>query len=612
MTSSPKVSVVIPTYCSGERINDVVRSLDSQKLPKAEFEVLFIDDGSADDTVSVLNRIASARPNVRVFELEHSGWPSTSRNYGIEKARGEYILFMDHDDELYPDSLSQGYAFASRNSADVLNGKEARTDQPKWALDTYIADFDNAIGRTDVHPLVPTNPHKLYRRQFLLDNRIRFPEGSRVLWEDVFFNLDVAKNAKIISTMTSTPFYHWVQHGNNTSRSFTQDLRDYWTGLRRIFEATATCLAGPSLAQQKTLMLAYQYSTRLLPALGPSLWENDKSDIEFALVTARDLINEYLPETFDDDLSAYGKARAHLIRAGDFSSLKKLVRVDPGMYGLAVCNDAAWHNGELEIRSTATWRTSAGRPLALKLTDDGRILRSLPLELAEALGVDLLDVTDDVYAACTTIGIKSRASKITWLIPTTHRVEVLGSHGGRAEVTVRSTATLNIDDAAFGAPLKAGIWDFNAKNELFGVVNHRGLRSEKVVTPAVIHGRALEAYVNKNGMLSLDMDQRIRTIARPNRNRAVQAKFSGWKELNVRIPLKKLTLRRTRLACSLQLGDQATVPAVIENRGRGNCLYATIASTPGRYSIKVGSTTQNLHETGAQLVIHKFGRAELQ
>ncbi len=519
---------------------------------------------------------------------------------------------MDHDDELYPDSLSRGYDFASRNFADVLNGKEARTDQPKWALETYTADFDNAVDRADIHPLVPTNPHKLYRRQFLLDYDIRFPEGSRVLWEDVFFNLDVAKHAKVVSTMTSTPFYHWVQHGSNTSQTFTRNLRDYWAGLNEIFAATVVSLAEPGLAQQKSLMLAYQYSTRLIPALGPALWENDEGDVEFALLTARNLINEYLPEKFDSELSSYGRARARLVRAGEFDLLKQLVKIDAGMYGLAVCNDAAWHNNELEIRSTARWRTSSGKPLALRLADDGRILRVLPNELSNVLGVDLLDVTDDVYNARTTIGIKSRTSKITWLIPTTHRVEVLGSLGARADVTVRSTATLNVDNAAFGGPLKQGTWDFNAKNELFGVVNHRSLRSDKVTTPAIIHGRAIEAYVNKNGMLSLDMDQRIRTIARPNRNRPVQTVYSGWKELSVKIPLKKLTLKRTRLACSLQLGDHDVIPAVIENRGRGNFLYARISSTPGRYAIKVGANPSKMHDTGMSLVVRRFGRSELR
>ena len=122
---------------------------------------------------------------------------------------------MDHDDELYPQALEAGYRMAARTGADVLNGKETRTDQAKWALEVYAENLDNAIDRTDVHPLIPTNPHKLFRRAFLMEHGIRFPEGGRVLWEDVFFALDVAPHAKVISVLADTPFYHWVRGGED-------------------------------------------------------------------------------------------------------------------------------------------------------------------------------------------------------------------------------------------------------------------------------------------------------------------------------------------------------------------------------------------------------------
>ena len=81
----------------------------------------------------------------------------------------------------------------------MLNGKETRTDQSKWAIDVYTANMDNAIDRQDLHPLIPTNPHKLFRRALLMDHDIRFPEGRRVLCEDVFFNLDVARQSVLTS-----------------------------------------------------------------------------------------------------------------------------------------------------------------------------------------------------------------------------------------------------------------------------------------------------------------------------------------------------------------------------------------------------------------------------
>jgi glycosyltransferase involved in cell wall biosynthesis len=203
----PKVSIVIPTYNTpNDELTQLVASLDAQTLPADQFEAIFVDDGSTDDTHDRLLGIAASRPHVRVERIENSGWPSKPRNVGIDLAAGEYVLFMDHDDRLYPDGLRAAYEFARENGADVLCGKESYTKSPSWALNTYVGDQAQSLGREDIHPLVPMNPHKLYRREFLREHGIRFPEGRRFFWEDQFFNIAAARHARVISTMSSTPF----------------------------------------------------------------------------------------------------------------------------------------------------------------------------------------------------------------------------------------------------------------------------------------------------------------------------------------------------------------------------------------------------------------------
>ena len=117
--SVPKISVVVPTFTPGELLNRVVRSVEAQTMPAEDFEVIFVDDGSPDDTWQRLETIRDSHSNVRIERIEHSGWPSKPRNVGLELSRGEYVLFMDHDDELYPRALEAGYAMAARNHADV-------------------------------------------------------------------------------------------------------------------------------------------------------------------------------------------------------------------------------------------------------------------------------------------------------------------------------------------------------------------------------------------------------------------------------------------------------------------------------------------------------------
>ncbi|KQO99422.1 glycosyltransferase family 2 protein [Leifsonia sp. Leaf264] len=478
---APKVTVIVPTYATGDALARVVSSLDGQTLPSAEFEVIFVDDGSPDDTHARLLELASNRANVRVERIENSGWPSAPRNLGVDLARGEYVIFLDHDDELYPNALTAAYERARRADADVVNGKEARTDQSKWALPTYTANFDNAVGREDVHPLVPTNPHKLYRTAFLREHGIRFPEGRRAIWEDVFFNIDVARHAVRIATMADEPFYHWVRGATTSSSGYADDQVEWWSALRRIFAYVEERLDGDLNTFQRRQLLMEQYRSRLLPALGAGLRARPRGDQEFALTTAAEIISEHLPAGWDAELPKHLQARAHLIRTGRADLITMLGRYDADITGKAFCTGISVVDDLIEVRAKTVWFTTKHGFLDLS-PRSGRVLRRLAPELEAALPAALLDVTDDVLAARVTIGVRSRRDAITWLAPTTTEVSVADSTD-YPDVTARSVAVIDPQRVAIDRPLAAGRWDLHARTELFGVLNQRGVRS---ASPTVV------------------------------------------------------------------------------------------------------------------------------
>jgi hypothetical protein len=590
-----KVSVVVPTYAPGDRIDGLVRSLEAQTMPTSDFEIIFIDDGSPDDTWKRLQRIRDTHDNVIIERIENSGWPSRPRNVGLERAQGDYVLFMDHDDELYPRALEAGYAMAARTNADVLNGKETRTDQSKWAIDVYTANMDNAIDRQDLHPLIPTNPHKLFRRALLMDHDIRFPEGRRVLWEDVFFNLDVARHAKVISVLTDTPFYHWVRGGKTASSSYTKDKTEFWRWVREIVVQTNEKLTGPELEGQWRLMLLHQYRSRVLAPLGPSVFSTPPDEFEVVQDTVDDLVNNHIPAELDAYLTPTQLGRAALLRAGRWDLLEKLVAVDSGLVGISTSTAVRWEDGALHIAAESHWNTTGGFRLAVRWDGD-RVVRDLPADVEKALPPEALDMTAALAAADTSIGIRARNTGVTWMLPgeCESRVEDVD---GRPELVVTATAVLDPRTAVFGRPLDETSWDVTARNVFLGAINQRGLRTSTPARTVLQDGHVYISYKNMSGMLSLDLDQTNRSLAGSAKLDPRLARFTVGETSGPRFPLGRRTYistfelpfggavanDNTVIVGRVKIGKAAPRPARIVPRSNAVWLEASLEQRPGTY-----------------------------
>ena len=113
-----KVSVITPCYNVEEYISESLDSVLSQSL--SEIELICIDDGSTDGTLSLLKAYAENDPRIVVIEQENSG-PSVGRNKALAIAQGKYISFVDSDDLLAPDAYRKCYEIACEYKADVVH-----------------------------------------------------------------------------------------------------------------------------------------------------------------------------------------------------------------------------------------------------------------------------------------------------------------------------------------------------------------------------------------------------------------------------------------------------------------------------------------------------------
>lgn len=105
-----KVSIIIPIYNSEEYIANTLNSLVNQIFDIDEMEVLMIDDGSVDRSAEICKKYAEKYSNFKLYQKENGG-VSKARNFGIDKAQGKYIMYLDADDTYSCETVKNVVAF---------------------------------------------------------------------------------------------------------------------------------------------------------------------------------------------------------------------------------------------------------------------------------------------------------------------------------------------------------------------------------------------------------------------------------------------------------------------------------------------------------------------
>jgi CDP-glycerol glycerophosphotransferase len=276
----PLVSVVVIGYNDAEHLPTAVRSVMAQTM--RDLEILVVDDASTDDTPAVTARLAAADPRVRVIRLDtNSGGCSRPRNVGIDQATGRYVMFLDSDDVFTRRACQLLVAAAERADADLACGRFVRRHhQPRRVIGAHEQLYlrpvvlDSILDRP--RQLYDTPAwNKLYRRQLLLDQGLRFPEG--LLYEDLLFTTEAYCTARRIAIIPEL-VYVWNVRRNAeapsiTNRGEVRNWRDRFEVHRRIDAFLAAHEVGPALAaakQTKFLDADFALFLRQLRTAAPS------------------------------------------------------------------------------------------------------------------------------------------------------------------------------------------------------------------------------------------------------------------------------------------------------------------------------------------------------
>ena len=104
----PKLSIIIPVYNVENYVDTCIESLYKQGISEYEFEVILINDGSTDNSLSIIQEYENKYSNITIISQKNQGL-STTRNNGIKLAKGEYLLFVDSDDLIIENILTHLY-----------------------------------------------------------------------------------------------------------------------------------------------------------------------------------------------------------------------------------------------------------------------------------------------------------------------------------------------------------------------------------------------------------------------------------------------------------------------------------------------------------------------
>jgi poly(ribitol-phosphate) beta-N-acetylglucosaminyltransferase len=197
-----KISVVVPCYNAVDKIGRCLNSIRSIDFSQTEYEVLFVDDRSTDGTYDLLNEVCAEMPNWHLFRLEmNSGSPSRPRNYGIDVAKGEYVYFLDCDDEVLPAALRDQYDLACETGATLIRSELWAEDGKSRRLMNQLNDWASHLPLSKRRELIigkqSTVVASFIRLDLLKRNGIRWPEHLR-MGEDTIFLATVLRHSENI------------------------------------------------------------------------------------------------------------------------------------------------------------------------------------------------------------------------------------------------------------------------------------------------------------------------------------------------------------------------------------------------------------------------------
>lgn len=258
-------SFIVPVYNAEKYIEECIESI----LRQGECcELILVDDGSTDNSGEICDLYAGRHERIKVFHNKNSG-PGAARNFGLEQASGNYVIFVDSDDYVSKDLieyLDRGYA---DRSADLIffniikKFSDGRLEPMAEGLkkdEIYGKPMNKVLHAISECSKFPASTGgKIIKREILIKNNIRFKEG--IIGEDIDWTLQLICNINSADVYTGGNYYYRISsntrrsYGNAESLCSQLSIIEDW--MRKVKDETANKCILPFLAYQYAVSLPF-------------------------------------------------------------------------------------------------------------------------------------------------------------------------------------------------------------------------------------------------------------------------------------------------------------------------------------------------------------------
>lgn len=320
---SPLVSVIIPVYNREHCIKNTVYSVLENDY--SNIEVICMDDGSSDNSLTQIKEIAQKDPRVKCFTQNNQG-VSVARNNALKKAEGKYVLFLDSDDYIEKETIKTCVEYLEPNNADIICFnmlvKEQNGDQyisfgythfEDYLIVCYAKDYSKAVNFTNAAPC-------LIKKDFIINNNINFVPNR--IYEDWLFMVEIfSKNPYCIFLNKAMYIYN-----RTTNQSITHDYSktclDIFYSYRKSNEIIENCKQNSEWARVNDYKIIKDatvfWQNNLLKYSKPDICESYINEIRSILIAVNTV---YLEELIQNETFYFKNTIEYILKNKKFNKV---------------------------------------------------------------------------------------------------------------------------------------------------------------------------------------------------------------------------------------------------------------------------------------------------